>query len=116
MISKLEIPCPPDYSTRGDKRTLSTYIDAIVDAVDLYQAAGRCVLGTQQIADIKNTHVPAIVGNFVSHYETGSGTPFGAYALLGVLQSIDAFADCFTWTDTSQNRPIKTFFKKLNRR
>jgi hypothetical protein len=40
IISKLEIPCPPDYTARGDKRTLSTYIDAIVDAVDLYQAAG----------------------------------------------------------------------------
>ncbi|KRQ09158.1 AAA family ATPase [Bradyrhizobium manausense] len=115
IISKLEIPCPPDYATRGDKRTLSTYLDAIVDAVDLYQAAGRCVLSAQQMADIKNTHVPSIVGNFVSHYETGSGTPFGAYALLGVLQSIDALADCFTWTDSSQSPPIKRFYKRLNR-
>ncbi|MGY4299769.1 ABC-type hemin transport system ATPase subunit [Bradyrhizobium sp. i1.4.4] len=29
IIAKLEIPVPPDYATRGDKRTLSTYIDAI---------------------------------------------------------------------------------------
>lgn len=115
IISKLEIPCPPDYATRGDKRTLSTYLDAIVDAVDLYQAAGRCVLSAQQIADIKNTHVPSIVGNFVSHYETGTGTPFGAYALLGVLQSIDALADCFTWLDTAQSPPVKKFYRRLNR-
>jgi AAA domain len=115
IISKLEIPCPPDYTTRGDKRTLSTYLDAITDAVDLYQAAGRCVLTAQQIADVKNTHVPAIVGNFVSHYETGSGTPFGAYALLGVLQSIDALADCFTWLDSAQGGPIKRFYRRLNR-
>jgi hypothetical protein len=116
IISKLEIPCPPDYATRGDKRTISTYLDAIVDAVDLYQAAGRCVLGGQQITDIKNTHVPSLVGNFVSHYETGSGTPFGAYALLGVLQSIDALADCFTWTDTNQSPPTKKFFRRLDLR
>lgn len=83
IISKLEIPCPPDYATRGDRRTLSTYLDAIVDAIDLYQAAGRVVLSPQQIADVKNTHAPSIVANFVSHYETGAGTPFGAYALLG---------------------------------
>src|SRR5580658_2442956 len=69
IISKLEIPCPPDYTTRGDKRTLSTYLEAIVNAIDLYQAAGRCVLTPTQISDIKNTLVPSIVANFVSHYE-----------------------------------------------
>jgi hypothetical protein len=44
VIPKLEIPCPPDYATRGDKRTLSTYLNAITDAIDLHQAAGRIVL------------------------------------------------------------------------
>jgi hypothetical protein len=116
IISKLEIPCPPDYATRGDKRTLSTYLDAIVDAVGLYQAAGRCVLTAQQITDISNTHVPSIVGNFVSHYETGTGTPFGAYALLGVLQSIDALADCFTYSDATQSPAIKRYFRRLDLR
>jgi len=115
IISKLEIPCPPDYATRGDRRTLSTYLDAIVEAIDLYQAAGRCVLTVQQVVDIKNTLVPSIVSNFVSHYETGTGTPFGAYALLGVLQSIDALADCFAWTDLTQNPPTKKFYKRLDR-
>ena len=116
IISKLEIPCPPDYATRGDKRTLSTYLDAIVDAIDLYHAAGRCAMSAQQMADIKNTHVPSIVGNFVSHYETGAGTPFGAYALLGVLQSIDNLADCFTYVDVAQNPPIKKLYRNLDRR
>lgn len=114
IISKLEIPCPPDYATRGDKRTLSTYLDAIVDAIDLYHAAGRCVLTGQQITDINNTLVPSIVSNFVSHYETGTGTPFGAYALLGVLQSIDALADCFTWMDAKQSPPAKRFYRRLD--
>jgi hypothetical protein len=115
IISKLEIPCPPDYATRGDKRTLSTYLDAITDAVNLYQAANRCVLTTAQINDIKNTHVPSIVGNFVSHYETGAGTPFNAYALLGVLQAIDDLAECFMWTDTSVTPPVKRYYRRLDR-
>jgi hypothetical protein len=114
IISKLEIPCPPDYTTRGDKRTLSTYIAAIVDAIDLYVAAGRCVLTSTQQTDITNTHVPSIVGNFVSHYETGTGTPFGGYALLGVLQSIDAMADCFMWLDASGATPVKRFYRRLD--
>jgi hypothetical protein len=78
IISKLEIPVPPDYATRGDKRTLSTYIEAITDAVALYRAAGQCVLSGQQISDLQTHHAPSIVGNFVSHYETRTGTPFNS--------------------------------------
>lgn len=114
IIAKLEVLVPPDYATRGDKRTLSTYIDAIGEAVKLYQAANRCVLTLQQITDLQNHHVPSIVGNFVSHYETGAGTPFNAYALLGVLQSIDALADCFTYVDPTSNQ--KRFYRRLDRR
>ena len=114
IISKLEIPVPPDYATRGDKRTLSTYIDAITEAVALYQAAGRCVLSGQQISDLQTHHAPSIVGNFVSHYETGAGTPFNAYALLGVLQSIDNLADCFTYADPATGQ--KRYYRRLDRR
>jgi hypothetical protein len=114
IISKLEIPVPPDYATRGDKRTLSTYIDAITEAVALYQAAGRCVLSGQQISDLQTHHAPSIVGNFVSHYETGAGTPFNAYALLGVLQSIDNLADCFTYVDQASSQ--KRYYRRLDKR
>lgn len=89
IISKLEVPVPPDYATRGDRRTLSTYISAIVSAVGLFQQAQRCVLSPQQISDLTSRHAQMIAANFVSHYETGAGTPFNAYALIGVLQSID---------------------------
>lgn len=114
IITKLQVPVPPDYATRGDKRTLSTYIDAISEAVKLYQGANRCVLTPQQLADLQNHHVPSIVGNFVSHYETGAGTPFNAYALLGVLQSIDSLADCFTYVDSANNQ--KRYYRRLDRR
>tara|TARA_R110002012_G_scaffold2902_14_gene13923 strand:+ start:268 stop:2766 length:2499 start_codon:yes stop_codon:yes gene_type:complete len=113
IITHLEIPVPPDYATRGDKRTLSTYIDAINAAVSLYNDAGRCVLSQQQITNLRNHHLPSIMANYVSHYETGAGNPFNAYALLGVLQSVDALADCFSWTDpaTSQHR----YYRRLDR-
>ncbi|MBK7350194.1 MAG: AAA family ATPase [Gemmatimonadetes bacterium] len=114
IITSLEIPVPPDYATRGDKRTLSTYIDAITKAVSLYQAAGYCVLTPEQIAALKNHHAPSIVANYVSHYETGAGDPFNAYALLGVLQSVDALADCFAMIDPATNRA--KYYRRLDRR
>jgi hypothetical protein len=55
----------------------------------------------QQIADLQNRHASAIMANYVSHYESGAGTPFNAYALLGVLQSVDDLAACFMWIDPS---------------
>lgn len=113
IITRLEIPVPPDYATRGDKRTLSTYVDAITAAVSLYQAAGRCVLSAQQITDLQNHHMPSIMANYVSHYETGAGNPFNAYALLGVLQSVDALADCFFWTDPTNNQ--RKYYRRLDR-
>ena len=113
IISRLEIPVPPDYATRGDKRTLSTYMDAITGAVTLYQAANRCVLSAQQMTDLQNHHAPSIMSNYVSHYESGAGNPFNAYALLGVLQSIDALADCFCWTDPATNQ--RKYYRRLDR-
>jgi len=114
IITRLEIPVPPDYATRGDKRTLSTHVNAIMEAVLLYQAAGCCVLSNQQITNVQNHYVPSIMTNYVSHYETGAGNPFNAYALLGVLQSVDALADCFCWTDTATNQRI--YYRRLNRK
>ena len=114
IISKLEIPVPPDYVARGDKRTLSTYLNSINQAVTIYQEAGRCILSAQQIADLQNQHVPSIMTNYVSHYETNVGTPFNAYTLLGVLQSIDELENCFTWTDPTDN--LLKFYRRLDRR
>ena len=113
IITRLEIPVPPDYATRGDKRTLSTYVDAITAAVALSKAAQRCVLSAQQITDLQNHHLPSIMANYVSHYETGAGNPFNAYALLGVLQSVDALADCFCWTDPADNQ--RKYYRRLDR-
>jgi hypothetical protein len=113
IITRLGVLVPPDYATRGDKRTLSTFTDAITQAVTLYQAAGRCVLSAQQIADLQNRHAPAIIANYLSHYETGAGNPFNAYALLGVLQNVDDLAECFMWTDPADGQ--RKYYRALDR-
>ena len=104
VISKVQIPVPPDYATRGDKRTLSTYLDAIIEAVKIFDAANCCALTPQQITNARDLHGPSIMANYVSHYETGAGNPFNSYALLGVLQTVDDFADCFKYIDPSNGQ------------
>ena len=116
IISKLEIPCPPDYATRGDKRTLSTYLDAIVDAIDLYQAAGRCVLTAQQIADVKNTHVPSIVGNLSATMKRVQERPSGHTHFWEFYKVSMILLITFTFIDAGQTPPAKKFYRRLDRR
>jgi hypothetical protein len=116
IISRLQILVPPDFVTRGDRRTVSTYISAITEAVKLYQGANRCVLTQQQIDDLTAHYVPAIMSNYVNHYETCAGVPFNAYALISVLQSIDDLANCFTYHDSARTPPTTKFYKRLDRR
>jgi recombinational DNA repair ATPase RecF len=116
IITRLQVPVPPDYATRGDRRTLSTYLTAIIGAVQLFKDAGRCVLSEQQVKDLTSRHGPLIISNFVSHYETSAGTPFNAYALISVLQSVDDLANCFTYQDTTQTPPALKFYRRLDRK
>jgi hypothetical protein len=114
IISKLQIPVPPDYATRPDKRTLSTYLDAITSAVDLFKKAGICVLDTAQIQAVGNTAVSSLMSNMVSHYETGAGQPLNAYAMIGVVGEIDAYAENFRRVDPA-NPNQRAFYKALNK-
>ena len=115
IISKVKIPVPPDYAIKSDNRTVGNALDAIKDSLDLHKRANVLVLDPQQQADFSNRHVPAIIANYVSHYETGSGTPISAHVLLGVLQSIDDLVDCFKYDDTqvpSQRRWYRSLSQK----
>jgi hypothetical protein len=116
IITRLQVPVPPDYATRGDRRTLSTYLNAITTAVHLYAQVGICVLSPQQVSDLTARHGPSIMANFVSHYETNVGTPFNAYAVIGILQDIDDLANCFTYEDATQTPPVRKFYQRLDRR
>lgn len=115
IISKVRIPVPPDYAIKSDTRTVGNALDAIRDSLDLHRRANALVLDTQQQTDFSNRHVPAIIANYVTHYETGSGTPITAHVLLGVLQSIDDLVECFKYDDT-QIPPQRRWYRSLSQR
>ena len=114
IISKLEIPVPPDYATRPDNRTLSTYFDSITRATALYDKAGECVLDAAQKAAIKQTHATSIIANCIAHYETSAGQPFTAYMLLGLIQDIDTYAENFKQNDP-KNPGQRIFCRRLDK-
>ena len=116
IISKLKVPVPPDYAIRSDNKTVGNALDAISQAIDLFGAAGWLVLTAQQRADFSNQHVPAMIANYVSHYETGAGTPINAHVLLGVLQSVDDLAECFRYDDMSTTPPTRKWYRSLSTR
>lgn len=113
IISKLRIPVPPDYAIRSDNKTVGNAIDAISTAIDLYDGCARLVLSQQQKTDFRSQHVPAIIANYVSHYETGGGTPINAHVLLGVLQTVDGLAECFRYDDTSKTPSERKWYRSL---
>lgn len=115
IISKVNIPVPPDYAIKSDNRTVGNALDAIKDALSLHLKANMLILDGQQQADFNNRHVPAIIANYISHYETGSGTPITAHVLLGVLQSIDDLVECFRYDDT-QNQSQRRWYRSLSQR
>jgi len=115
IISKVRIPVPPDYAIKSDNKTVGNALDVIKNALQLHLQAGMLVLDQQQQTDFNNRHVPAIIANYVSHYETGSGTPITAHVLLGILQSIDDLVECFKYDDT-QNPPQRKWYRSLSQR
>lgn len=103
IIRKVDIPVPIDFAMKDSSRMVSNFLDAISNAVQLHENAGSLVLDQQQRQDLKNVHVPAIIGNWVSHYETGAGSGLSAPVLAGVIQSIDSLAECFRYKLASGN-------------
>jgi hypothetical protein len=112
----VDIPVPIDFAIKDTSRMVSNCLNAITSAVELHEKAGTLVLDAQQVQDIDTTHVPAIVGNWVSHYETGSGSSLSAPALGGVIKSIDALAECFKYDDTSGGSTVRRWYRGLDNR
>ena len=116
IIRKVDIPVPLDFAIKDTSRVVSNSLDAITSAIKLHKKASTLVLDAQQTQDIDTSHVPAIVGNWVSHYETGSGSSLSAPALCGVISSIDALAECFRYDDTSAGSTVRRWYKSLDKR
>ena len=116
IIRRVDIPVPIDFAIKDTSRMVSNCLDAITSAIELHKKAGTLVLDAHQIQDIDSSHVPAIVGNWVSHYETSSGSSLSAPALGGVIGSIDALAECFRYNDTSGGSTVRKWYKALDKR
>ncbi|WP_416877407.1 AAA family ATPase [Litorimonas sp.] len=116
IIRKVDIPVPLDFAIKDTNKMVQNCLDAIEKAIILHQRAGTLVLDAQQVQDIQNSHVPAIVGNWVSHYATGGSSSFSAPALNGIINSIDNMSECFRYDDVSSTSPVRRWYRSLSQR
>jgi hypothetical protein len=114
VIRKLEIPVRLDFSIRDDQKMVANCIDAIVTAIDLHKRAGDLILDAQQIHDLEAVHVPAIIGNWVSHYATATGASVSPYVFVGVLDTINRVSECFMYPCHCGGASQKRFYKDLS--
>ncbi len=111
ILRKVSIPVPIDFAVRDDRRMVQDCLDCITTAVELHRLAGILVMDPSQVSDLTSAHVPALVANWVSHYETGSTVSLGPTALRGILDTIDKFVDCFRYDDPDSGR--RCFYRSL---
>jgi recombinational DNA repair ATPase RecF len=116
IISKVGIPVPLDFAIRGDRKMVSNALDAINSAIDLMAASNRLVMTAKQKADIVGVYVPALVANWVSHYETATAASLDPRVLLGVLKTCDDFADCFKYDCrcVQPGKTVRRYYKSLS--
>lgn len=116
IIRKVKIPVPLDFAIKDTSRMVQNCMDAITSGIELHKRAGTLVLTRRQTQDIATSHVPAIVGNWASHYETHSASSLSAPALRSVIGSIDALVECFRYDDTSGTSIVRRWYKALDTR
>ena len=116
IIKKVQIPVPLDFAIRDEKRMAGNCLKAIMAAIDLHEKAGTLILDAEQRQILKARIVPAIVGNWVSHYETAAAGNFASNVLLGVLTDIEELVGCFQFDDTEGDSTVRRFYKSLSRR
>ncbi|MBY2985683.1 ATP-binding protein [Rhizobium leguminosarum] len=113
LISRLRIPVPVDVAFNDNKQLASEFLNAIDAAVKLNHAANKLVLDATQVGGL-NANMMTIVGNFLSHWGTGQTLSFTGASLIGVMQAIDAYCDCFTF-EPLPGAP-RQFYKTLQHR
>jgi hypothetical protein len=106
----VRIPVPLDLAINESKQLAQGYLDAINSAVDLNKRAGLLILEVGQQASL-SSHVATIAGNYLAHWGTGSSHNFSAAALVGVMNAIDAYADCFRFAESPGAAP--RYYKSL---
>ncbi len=113
LISKLRIPVPVDVAFNDNKQLAGEFLKAIDAAVKLHQAAGSLVLDPVQINGL-NTNMVTITSNFLSHWGTGQTLTFTGPSLLGVMQAIEDYCDCFKWEPSPGT--ARTYYRSLQQR
>ncbi len=116
IINKASIPVPLDFATKDHQKMVSNCLDAIRAAIDLHRRAGDLILDATQQRELDTMHVPSLLTNWVSHYETGSSTSVSALVLSSVITSIDAFAECFRYDDMSSGSSVRRYYNSLSSR
>jgi hypothetical protein len=94
IIIHCRIPVPMDIALTDDKRMAGHLISAIDAQVRLHGSANSLVLEPAQLRGL-NLAVATITANFLAHWSTGQTQAFAPAALLGVMQAIDNYIDCF---------------------
>jgi predicted secreted protein len=113
IIRKLDIRVRLDFSIRDDRKMVGNCVDAIMEEIDLHSRAKTLILSQQQLDDLAKVHVPALVGNWVSHYATASVASLSPYVLLGVLDTINKVTECFMYPCGCGAGSQPRFYKNL---
>lgn len=116
IIRCVQIPVPLDFAIRDDRHMVGNCVQAINAAIAVQSKAGSLILDSKQHADITKVHTPSLVANWMNHYETSTSSSIAPAALLGVLQTIDAYADCFMFDDKENGVTTRRYYKSLEKR
>lgn len=114
IITKVRIPVPLDFAMREKNRMVKNCLDAIKNAIDLERRAGSLVIDSSQVKQMEQTHVPILVGNWVSHYETASSISLAPTALKAVIAAVDGITDCFKYDDASMGTTRRVWYRSLS--
>jgi hypothetical protein len=93
-IIRCRIPVPMDIALGDNKRMAGHLIGAIDAQVKLHTSANSLILEPAQVQGL-NLSVATITTNFLAHWSTGQTQAFSPAALIGVMQAIEKYADCF---------------------
>lgn len=94
IIIRCRIPVPMDIALGDDKRMAGHLIGAIEAQIKLHASASSLILTPAQVQGL-NVAVATITANFLTHWSTGQTQAYAPSALLGVMQAINNYADCF---------------------
>ena len=116
VIKKANIPVPIDYAMSDSRKQVQHSLDAIKNALELHQQAGRLILTAMQTTNASQTLVPALLGNWCAHYDTATYAGLTPHVLMGVIDDVDALADCFQYECTCGTDPRFRFYRSLANR